>query len=150
MKARDFDEKFDSGADVSGDVDWGKARRPNLTLRRVNVDFPAWVVEALDREARRLGVTRQALVKLWIAERLERVAQQADTPAGEAFRLLTPFGRPPGRDTCVRRRGGRRRRDGGLPGTPNLSRPAGVGERVVAAFLLAREARDRRARSPIA
>jgi hypothetical protein len=74
MKARDFDEKFDSGADVSGDVDWAKARRPNLELKRVNVDFPAWVVEALDREARRLGVTRQALVKLWIAERLERAA----------------------------------------------------------------------------
>ena len=74
MKARDFDEKFDSGADVSGDVDWAKARRPNLELKRVNVDFPALVVEALDREARRLGVTRQALVKLWIAERLERAA----------------------------------------------------------------------------
>ena len=54
------------------DVDWEKARRPNLTLKRVNVDFPAWVVEALDRQARRLGVTRQALVKLWIAERLEK------------------------------------------------------------------------------
>ena len=74
MKARDFDEKFDAGADVSGDVDWSKARRPNLELRRVNVDFPAWVVEGLDREARRLGVTRQALVKLWIAERVERAA----------------------------------------------------------------------------
>lgn len=74
MKARDFDEKFDAGEDVSGDVDWTKARRPNLELKRVNVDFPAWVVEALDREARRLGVTRQALVKLWIAERLEWAA----------------------------------------------------------------------------
>ncbi len=74
MKARDFDEKFDSGEDLSGDVDWARARRPNLALRRVNVDFPSWVVEALDREARRLGVTRQALAKLWIAERLERAA----------------------------------------------------------------------------
>ncbi len=74
MKARDFDQKFDAGADISGDVDWTKARRPNLKLKRVNVDFPTWVVEALDREARRLGVTRQALVKLWIAERLERTA----------------------------------------------------------------------------
>lgn len=74
MKAHAFDAKFDEGADVSGDVDWGKARRPNLKLKRVNVDFPSWVVEALDREARRLGVTRQALVKLWIAERLERMA----------------------------------------------------------------------------
>ena len=75
MKARDFDEKFDAGEDVSGEVDWGKPRRPNLKPKRVNVDFPAWVVEALDREARRLGVTRQALVKLWIAERLERAAE---------------------------------------------------------------------------
>lgn len=74
MKASEFDRKFDAGEDVSGDVDWEKARRPNLELKRVNVDFPAWVVEALDREARRLGVTRQALVKLWIAERLERAA----------------------------------------------------------------------------
>jgi len=74
MKARDFDEKFDAGADVSGEVDRSKPHRPNLELKRVNVDFPAWVVEALDREARRLGVTRQALVKLWIAERLERAA----------------------------------------------------------------------------
>jgi len=74
MKAHDFDQKFDAGADVSGDVDWGNARRPHLKLKRVNVDFPSWVVEALDREARRLGVTRQALVKLWIAERLGRAA----------------------------------------------------------------------------
>ena len=74
MKAHDFDQKFNAGADVSGDVDWGNARRPNLKLKRVNVDFPSWVVEALDREARRLGVTRQALVKLWIAERLGRAA----------------------------------------------------------------------------
>jgi hypothetical protein len=74
MKARDFDQKFDAGVDVSGDVDWERARRPNLELKRVNVDFPSWVVEALDREARRLGVTRQALVKLWIAERLGRAA----------------------------------------------------------------------------
>jgi hypothetical protein len=74
MKARDFEQKFDAGADVSGDVDWSRARRPNLELKRVNVDFPSWVVEALDREARRLGVTRQALVKLWIAERLGKAA----------------------------------------------------------------------------
>jgi hypothetical protein len=71
MKASDFDAKFDAGEDVSGSVDWSGARRPNLTVRRVNVDFPAWVVAALDREADRLGVTRQALVKLWIAEKLD-------------------------------------------------------------------------------
>ncbi len=69
-----FDRKFDDGEDVSEFVDWSKMRRPGRDVRRVNVDFPAWVVEALDREAQRLGVTRQALVKLWIAERLERAA----------------------------------------------------------------------------
>ena len=74
MKASDFERKFDAGEDVSDAIDWSKARRANLEVRRVNVDFPAWVVEALDREAARLGVTRQALVKLWIAERLGKAA----------------------------------------------------------------------------
>ena len=55
----------------SNQVDWTKARRPNVEVRRVNVDFPAWVVEGLDRQAKRLGITRQALIKTWIAERLE-------------------------------------------------------------------------------
>ncbi|HDZ74731.1 MAG TPA: CopG family transcriptional regulator [Aurantimonas coralicida] len=70
MKAREFDAAFDAGEDVSDQVDWSKARRPNLDTRRVNVDFPAWVVAGLDQQARRLGITRQALIKLWIAERL--------------------------------------------------------------------------------
>lgn len=70
MKAREFDQKFDAGEDVETLVDWTKARRPNLETRRVNVDFPAWVVEGLDQQAQRLGVTRQSLIKLWIAERL--------------------------------------------------------------------------------
>lgn len=71
MKAREFERKFEAGEDVGEHVDWSKARRPNLELKRVNVDFPTWVVEGLDRQARRLGVTRQALIKLWIAERLQ-------------------------------------------------------------------------------
>jgi hypothetical protein len=70
MKARELDRAFDAGEDVDALVDWSKARRPNVQTRRVNVDFPAWVVEGLDREARRLGVTRQSLIKTWIAERL--------------------------------------------------------------------------------
>lgn len=70
MKAREFDQKFDAGESVDHLVDWTKARRPNLKMRRVNVDFPAWVVEGLDEQARQLGVTRQSLIKLWIAERL--------------------------------------------------------------------------------
>ena len=70
MKANEFDRRFDAGEDVSEHLDWAKARRPNLEIKRVNVDFPSWVVAGLDRQAERLGVTRQALIKLWIAERL--------------------------------------------------------------------------------
>jgi hypothetical protein len=70
MKASDFDQKFDDGEDVSEFVDFARARRPNIEVKRVNVDFPSWMVTSLDHEAQRLGVTRQALIKLWIAERL--------------------------------------------------------------------------------
>ncbi len=72
MKANDFDRKFDDGADISADLDLAKARRPGQEQRRVNVDFPVWMIESLDREAKRLGVTRQSIIKVWIAERLER------------------------------------------------------------------------------
>jgi hypothetical protein len=71
MKAEELDEKFDNGEDVSAYFDLTKARRPNLEARRVNVDFPSWMVERLDREAGRLGVTRQSVIKMWIAERLK-------------------------------------------------------------------------------
>jgi hypothetical protein len=71
ITAEEFDRKFDDGEDVTAYLDLSSARRPNLEMRRVNVDFPAWVVHRLDREAQRLGVTRQALIKMWIAERLE-------------------------------------------------------------------------------
>jgi hypothetical protein len=72
MKASEFDKRFDAGNDVTAALDLSAARRPMLETRRVNVDFPAWMVQSLDREARRLGVTRQAVIKVWIAERLER------------------------------------------------------------------------------
>jgi hypothetical protein len=75
MKAEDFDKKFDEGVeDIIDDLDLASAHRPNREARRVNVDFPGWMVEALDREANRLGVTRQSIIKVWIAERLERKA----------------------------------------------------------------------------
>jgi hypothetical protein len=74
MKADEFDQKFDDSEDVTGDLDLAAIRRPGLEQRRVNVDFPAWMIESLDREARRLGVTRQSVIKVWIAERLERAA----------------------------------------------------------------------------
>lgn len=70
MKASELDEKFDNGEDIMEYLDLTTATRPNLEARRVNVDFPAWVVAGLDREAARLGVTRQSIIKMWIAEKL--------------------------------------------------------------------------------
>lgn len=72
MKAKKFDSDFDSGKDVSAVLDIAKARRPLQKQRRVNVDFPDWMIESLDKEARRLGVTRQSIIKVWLAERLEQ------------------------------------------------------------------------------
>ncbi len=75
MKASEFDKKFDDGVeDIIGDLDLSRARRPNKEQQRVNVDFPVWMVRSLDREAQRLGVTRQSIIKIWIAERLERAS----------------------------------------------------------------------------
>jgi hypothetical protein len=72
MKARKFDEKFDRDESIIDELDLARAKRPGLEQRRVNVDFPSWVIESLDLEARRLGVTRQSVIKVWIAERLGR------------------------------------------------------------------------------
>jgi hypothetical protein len=77
MKAEEFDKRFDRGDDVTAALDLQRMRRPDVEQRRVNVDFPAWMVESLDREAKRLGVTRQSIIKVWIAERLEREAPGA-------------------------------------------------------------------------
>ncbi|KYC40954.1 CopG family transcriptional regulator [Scytonema hofmannii PCC 7110] len=74
MKADEFDQRFDAGEDVTEFLDMSQARRPAHEQKRVNVDFPVWMIEALDYEARRLGVTRQSIIKVWIAERLERRA----------------------------------------------------------------------------
>jgi hypothetical protein len=75
MKASDLDRKFDDGVeDIMDDLDLSTARRPLREQRRVNVDFPVWMIESLDREAGRLGVTRQSIIKVWIAEKLEQKA----------------------------------------------------------------------------
>lgn len=71
ISAAEFDRKFDNGEDISEYIDWASASRPGLEPKRVNVDFPTWMVDGLDREARRLGITRQALIKTWIAEKLK-------------------------------------------------------------------------------
>ncbi len=73
IKAEDFDAMFDSGEDVSEYLDFSKAKRPGREQKRVNVDFPIWMVEALDREAQRVGVTRQSIIKVWLAERLKQL-----------------------------------------------------------------------------
>jgi hypothetical protein len=73
MKAKEFDKRFDRGEDVTRLLDRAKARRPEQEQRRVNVDFPTWMVESLDREAKRLGVTRQSIIKMWLAEKLKEV-----------------------------------------------------------------------------
>jgi len=72
MKAKDFDKKFDDGQSIMDDLDLSKARRPKHEQRRVNVDFPVWMIHSLDKEAQRLGVPRQSIIKLWIAEKLEK------------------------------------------------------------------------------
>ena len=77
MKAKNFDRRFDSGGKILDQVDLSKARRVGTDAKRVDVDFPAWMVASLDREARRLGVTRQSLIKLWLADRLGQPAVAA-------------------------------------------------------------------------
>jgi hypothetical protein len=67
MKAKTFDK---NEVDVIDDLDLSTVNRPNQSQRRVNVDFPVWMIESLDREAGRLGVTRQSIIKVWLAERL--------------------------------------------------------------------------------
>ena len=84
MKAKKFDNDFDAGKDITGALDLSKAKRPNQEQKRVNVDFPKWMVELLDREAGRLGVTRQSIIKVWLAERLEQSASnQSRQPDGQ-------------------------------------------------------------------
>jgi hypothetical protein len=72
MKASEFDKKFDQGADITKYLDVSKSRRPGQEQKRVNVDFPTWMIRLLDKEAKRLGVPRQAIIKVWIGERLEK------------------------------------------------------------------------------
>lgn len=73
MKASEFDKKFDDGKeDIIDDLDFSTACRPNQESRRINVDIPVWMIRELDQEAKRIGVPRQSIIKMWLAERLER------------------------------------------------------------------------------
>jgi len=73
MKAKTFDQQFERGESVEDQLDLSNARRPRQVLKRVNVDFPVWMVESLDREARRMGVSRQSVIKIWLADRLAQI-----------------------------------------------------------------------------
>lgn len=74
MKAKELDKKFDEGKSIIERLDLSKARRPNQEQKRVNVDFPLWMIQSLDKEAKRLGVPRQSIIKIWLAERLNKSA----------------------------------------------------------------------------
>ena len=73
MKANEFDKQFDNGAEKISALNLSKAKRPMLDQKRVNVDFPIWMIKSIDREANRLGVTRESIIKMWLAERLEQI-----------------------------------------------------------------------------
>ena len=75
MKANKFDEAFDNGENMLNELDLKNARRPGLKSKRVNVDFPEWMLQQLDKESRRLGITRQSIIKVWIAEKLKETQQ---------------------------------------------------------------------------
>lgn len=70
-KASKLDEKFDDGESIIEYLDLSKARRPAEEQKRINMEMPVWMLSALDREAKRLGVSRQSIIKLWLAERLQ-------------------------------------------------------------------------------
>lgn len=74
MKAKEFEQQCDEDVDITASLDLSKAKRVMQEQKRVNVDFPTWMVDSLDREASKLGVTRQSVIKVWLAERLEATA----------------------------------------------------------------------------
>ena len=80
MKAKKFEQQFDEGVDITASLDLTKAKRVLQEQKRVNVDFPTWMVDSLDREASKLGVTRQSVIKVWLAERLEATASNLPLP----------------------------------------------------------------------
>ncbi len=71
ITADEFDRRFDRGEDISRYLDWSRARRPRLEQRRVNVDLPTWMIDTLDLEAKRIGVTRQSIMKMWLSDRIK-------------------------------------------------------------------------------
>jgi hypothetical protein len=75
MKADEFDKAFDDGEDITEALDLKQAQRPGLKCKRINVDFPEWMFNLLDQESKKLGITRQSIIKVWIAEKLKATAK---------------------------------------------------------------------------
>jgi hypothetical protein len=89
MKAKNFEQQFDGNVDITVLLDLPKAKRVLQEQKRVNVDFPTWMIDSLDREANKLGVTRQSVIKIWLAERLEATGSKLPpqrTRSGAAHR----------------------------------------------------------------
>lgn len=82
IKAKEFDKKFDDGEDIDQYIDWSSTRRVGHAIKRVNVDFPVWLINVLDKEASRIGVARQAIIKTWLAERATSVSKGASFGSG--------------------------------------------------------------------
>jgi hypothetical protein len=80
MKAKNFEQQFDEGVDITASLDLSKAKRVLQEQKRVNVDFPTWMIDSLDREASKLGVTRQSVIKIWLADRLEATTSNLSLP----------------------------------------------------------------------
>ncbi len=94
MTAQEFDKRFDDGEDITPYIDKSSIRRPGLEVRRVNVDFPEWIIQELDQTSRRIGVTRQALIKLWISERIQLEDRQTQATKGASYLEAVLMDRP--------------------------------------------------------
>lgn len=84
ITAEELDRRFDDGGDISGFLDWEKARRPGLEPKRVNVDLPVWMIAELDRQASQIGVTRQSIIKVWLSDRIKQEAAESGPATSRA------------------------------------------------------------------
>jgi hypothetical protein len=72
ITAEEFDEKFDSGEDINKYLDLANRSHPGNEIKRINLDIPVWMINLLDREAKRLGVTRQSIIKFWLSDKIKK------------------------------------------------------------------------------
>jgi predicted DNA binding CopG/RHH family protein len=73
MKASELDNKFDLGQNITDALDLSNSKRINLKAKRINLDVPEWMITKVDKEASRLGVTRQSIIKFWLSEKLDGI-----------------------------------------------------------------------------